>query len=262
MYGAAMASLIHAFAIPASVELALRRQGHGGLFGWLRHAPWGNPAFAALAVSLPLFGILGGITGITFGTEQLNMMVHNTLAIPAHFHGTVVAGTTIVFMGIAYAVIKLIGLRDIISESLATFQTYVFGAGMAVFVVAMMWLGYFFGTPRRHPDVSSLPIIRSPSLETIMGIAAVVAIVGGVLFLALAVGSLLFGARRERGPVVAAAVAGSGGGAAPGPTGPAAGHGTAHDLRGTLILSLVFMGVFIVIYSTHWINLASLWPIS
>ncbi|MER3486956.1 MAG: cytochrome c oxidase subunit I, partial [Chloroflexota bacterium] len=84
VYGAVMASLIHAFAIPASVELALRRQGHGGLFGWLRHAPWENPAFASLAVSLPLFGVLGGITGVTFGTEQLNMMVHNTLAIPGH----------------------------------------------------------------------------------------------------------------------------------------------------------------------------------
>ncbi|MDP6063597.1 MAG: cbb3-type cytochrome c oxidase subunit I [SAR202 cluster bacterium] len=261
MYGAAMASLIHAFAIPASIELALRKQGHGGLFGWLRHAPWGNPAFAALAVSLPLFGILGGITGITFGTEQLNMMVHNTLAITGHFHGTVVAGTTIAFMGVAYAVIWLIGLRELLSERLATLQIYVFGAGMAVFVVAMMWMGYFFGIPRRHPDVSSLPIIRSPSLETIVGVAGVVAILGGVLFLALAVGTLLLGTRREKGPVVVAVGGPSIGGQTPVPTEHTSEHGKAHDLRGTLTLSFVFLAVFIVIYATHWINLSSLWSI-
>ncbi|HUE75496.1 MAG TPA: cbb3-type cytochrome c oxidase subunit I, partial [Chloroflexota bacterium] len=179
IYGAAMGSLIHAFAIPAAVEVALRRQGHGGLFGWLRHAPWGNPAFASLAISLPLFGVLGGITGITFGTEQLNMMVHNTIAITGHFHATVVAGTTIAFMGVAYAVIRLIGLRELVSVRLATIQLYLFGAGMAILTLAMMWLGYFFGTPRRHPDVSSLPLVRSVFLEGALGISGTITVIAG-----------------------------------------------------------------------------------
>lgn len=252
MYGAAMGSLIHAFAIPAAVELALRRQGHGGLFGWLRHAPWGNPAFAALAVSLPLFGLLGGITGITFGTEQLNMMVHNTLGITGHFHGTVVAGTSIAFLGVTYAVIRLIGLRELLSAKLATFQVYLFGAGMAVFIVTMMWLGYFFGIPRRHPDVGATPLTTSPFLEGVMGISGVVAVIGGALFVALAVGTLLFGARRERGPSWLPAVSGGANGA----------HvSVPHDLRGTLTLCLIFLAIFLVIYATHWINLSSLWRI-
>ncbi|MBI4213379.1 MAG: cbb3-type cytochrome c oxidase subunit I [Chloroflexi bacterium] len=252
IYGAAMGSLIHAFAIPAAVELALRRQGHGGWLGWLRHAPWGNPAFAALAVSLPLFGVMGGITGITFGTEQLNMMVHNTLAIPGHFHGTVVAGTSIAFMGVAYAVIRLIGLRELISAKLATFQTYLFGTGMAVFVVTMMWLGYFFGIPRRHPDVSATPLATSPLLEALMGISGVVAVIGGSLFVLLAVGTLLFGRHRERGPVFMPTISG----------GSQAGlHSEPHDLRGTLTLCLIFLAVFLAIYATHWINLSSLWRI-
>ncbi|MBI2965498.1 MAG: cbb3-type cytochrome c oxidase subunit I [Chloroflexi bacterium] len=262
VYGAAMGSMIHAFAIPAAVEMALRRQGHGGLFGWLRHAPWGNPAFAALAVSLPLFGVLGGITGITFGTEQLNMMVHNTLAIPGHFHGTVVAGTTIAFLGIAYAVIRLIGLRELLSHRLATVQIYVFGAGMAVFVITMMWLGYFFGIPRRHPDVSSLPLVRSPSLEAIMALAGLVAAVGGALFIGLAVGSLLFGKRRPKGPAPAAAAISGGANGHAGPDEHASGsHGVVHDLRGTLTICLIFLAIFVVIYATHWFNLASLWSI-
>jgi cytochrome c oxidase subunit 1 len=249
------------------VELALRRQGHGGLLGWLRHAPWSNPGFAALAVSLVLFGTLGGITGLTFGTEQLNMMVHNTLAIPGHFHATVVAGTSLAFMGIAYYVIRLIGLRELLSARIATLQIYLFGVGMAVFTVAMMWLGYFFGTPRRHPDVSSLPLIRSPFLEGSMGVSGLLAVTAGGIFIALAVGSLLFGRRRDRGPWVTGVpwmtslpsvrigplpIAGGSDGLA---------HAESHDLRGTLTLTLIFLGLFLVIYATHWINLASLWQI-
>jgi cytochrome c oxidase subunit 1 len=252
MYGATMGSLIHAFAIPAAVELALRRQGHGGVLGWLKHAPWGNPGFAALVVSLISFGVLGGITGVTFGTEQLNLMVHNTLAITGHFHGTVVAGTSLAFMGVAYYVIRLIGLRELLSTRLATLQVYVFGAGMAVFTVAMMWLGYFFGIPRRHPDVAALPLIRSDFLESAMGISGVVAAVGGTLFIGLAVGTLLFGRRRERGPSTMPVIAGGS---------DDSHHAESHDLRGTLTLALIFLALFVVIYITHWINLSSLWRI-
>jgi hypothetical protein len=38
-------------------------------------------------------------------------------------------------------------------------------------------------------------------------------------------------------------------------------HLERHDLRGTLALTLIFLGLFLVIYATHWINLASLWRI-
>jgi cytochrome c oxidase subunit 1 len=140
---------------------------------------------------------------------------------------------------------------------------------MAVFTVAMMWLGYFFGTPRRHPDVSSLPLIRSPFLEGSMGISGLLAITAGGIFIALAVGSLLFGRRRDRGPWLASFPS------VPSPAIPSvqidvptiAGgsghlvHAEHHDLRGTLTLTLIFLGLFLVIYATHWVNLASLWRI-
>ena len=32
------------------------------------------------------------------GTEQLNVLIHNTIYVPGHFHATVVAGTTLAFM--------------------------------------------------------------------------------------------------------------------------------------------------------------------
>ena len=44
------------------------------------------------------FGFIGGISGVVLGTEQLNVLMHNTIYVPGHFHGTVVAGTTLAFM--------------------------------------------------------------------------------------------------------------------------------------------------------------------
>ena len=51
-------------------------------------------------LSLVMFGFLGGISGVVLGTEQINLIMHNTLYVPGHFHGTVVAGTTLAFMAI------------------------------------------------------------------------------------------------------------------------------------------------------------------
>src|SRR6266498_3464074 len=113
MYLAVLASMVHGMTVPASVEVAQRRHGLSkGLFEWLAKAPWGNPGFAALALSIVLFGFIGGITGVTFGAEQVNIISHNTLRITGHFHATVVAGTTIAFMGLTYFVVPLIFRRQ------------------------------------------------------------------------------------------------------------------------------------------------------
>lgn len=83
MYLAALGSMIHGMSVP----------------GWLRAAPWGNPAFAGLMLSLVLFGFLGGISGVILGTGQISILMHNnTLYVPGHFHATVVSGATLAFM--------------------------------------------------------------------------------------------------------------------------------------------------------------------
>ncbi len=67
-------------AVPGSIEAAQRKAGFThGVFEWLRKAPWGNPAFSGMFMSLVMFGFLGGISGVILGTEQLNIMMHNTL---------------------------------------------------------------------------------------------------------------------------------------------------------------------------------------
>ena len=106
MYLAVLASMVHGLTVPGAIEVAQREKGfNNGLFEWLRKAPWGNPCFSAMFISLIGFGFLGGISGVMMGTEQLNLIIHNTIYVPGHFHATVVIGTTLAFMGLTYFLI-------------------------------------------------------------------------------------------------------------------------------------------------------------
>src|SRR5450759_964199 len=139
MYLAVLASMIHGLTIPGAIEVAQREKGFTrGLFEWLRKAPWGNPVFSGMFISLIGFGFLGGITGVMMGTEQLNMIIHNTIYVPGHFHATVVIGTTLSFMALTYFLIPVLFKREMINPGLAKFQPYLFGLSMYFFVLVMM----------------------------------------------------------------------------------------------------------------------------
>ena len=66
-----------------------------------------------------IFGFVGGITGVTIGTEQINIIAHNTLRVPGHFHATVVGGTALAFMGVTYYLIPLIFQKKVAFWKLA-----------------------------------------------------------------------------------------------------------------------------------------------
>jgi len=204
MHLAVLASMIHAFSIPGCIEVALRKKGYTrGAFEWLKKAPWGNPGFSALALSLFGFGFLGGITGVVYGTEQISIIAHNNLRIPGHFHATVVAGTTLAFMGITYYVLPLIFRREVAFPGLAKLQPYIYGIAMYVLCVAMMFAGGF-GVSRRSWDMNGVDgpfqVNFGPIVDmalAIMGIAGVVACIGGAMYCIIAVATLLIGKKIE-----------------------------------------------------------------
>ena len=87
MYLAVLASMIHGLTVPGSMEVAQRAKGlTKGMFEWLRKAPWGNPVFSGFFFSLIIFGFIGGITGVVMGTEQINIIIHNTIYVPALYY--------------------------------------------------------------------------------------------------------------------------------------------------------------------------------
>lgn len=267
LYLAVLGSMIHGLSVPGAIEAAQRRRGFTkGAFEWLRKAPWGNPAFSGMFLSLVFFGFLGGITGVVLGTEQINILMHNTLYVPGHFHGTVVAGTTLAFMAVTYLVVPLIFRREIIWPGLAKWQPFIFGFGVAGISLFMMGAGTL-GVARRHWDISftdSVIAFDYPASAFLMmglnGVFAIMASVGGAMYVLIVVGSVLFGKHRDEAQVKANPII---------PEDVRAGaaiatHGSEGTLKlpGTVILVTIFFVAFVLYYYVNWKYLSEVWPLS
>ena len=266
MYFAVLASMIHGLTIPGAIEVAQRQKGYTkGLFEWLRKAPWGNPVFSGVFISLVGFGFLGGISGVMMGTEQLNMIIHNTIYVPGHFHATVVVGTTLSFMALTYFLIPVLFRREMIAPGLAKLQPYLFGLSMYFFCLVMMGAGTL-GVSRRHWDMAfqgAALAYEWPGAAYLMmglvGIAGVAAIVGGAIYIYVTVGSLLWGKRLDQGRQSAQTV--------PLPPTPAApvvqSYGSAgFAAPGTFTLAMVFLVAFVLYYFINWKYLSQVWGLS
>ena len=127
MYLAVLASMVHGLTVPGSIEVAQRAKGYtNGLFQWLRKAPWSNPVFSGMFISLVGFGFLGGISGVVMGTEQINIIIHNTIYVPGHFHATVVIGTTLAFMSLTYFLIPTLFRKQVAFPTIARYAAVLF----------------------------------------------------------------------------------------------------------------------------------------
>jgi cytochrome c oxidase subunit I len=275
MYMAVLASMLHGFTVPAGIELGMRLRGFTqGLFGWLRRAPWSDPGFSSLCLSVVVFGFVGGITGVTFGTEQINIIAHNTLRIPGHFHATVVSGTAMAFMGLTYYVIPLIFRKRVAFYGMARWQPYVFSIGMLIFSLAMTFAGSF-GVPRRHYDITftGAPFGVEYSAATslvisIMAIGGLIAAVGGGMYILITVWSVFFG-KPLGDDCTDIALRGSvppGVYSRPFTELPAEEteleeHGVLGMMPGTMILVAIFFVAFVVYYFVNWKLLSAAWLI-
>ena len=280
MYLAVLASMIHGLTVPGSMEVAQRAKGlTKGLFEWLRKAPWGNPVFSGFFFSLIIFGFIGGITGVVMGTEQINLIIHNTIYVPAHFHATVAVGTTLAFMALTYLLIPVLFRRALFLPWVAKMQPYVFSAGMTLMILFMLGAGTL-GVSRRHWDMDFTGAALSfeypgtaYTMMAIAGIGGVLSVLGGAMYLVVTVGSLLFGKKLDEAagllqsfgvpmssatynvsqperlrmaPKLAVEEHGSGGFEAP----------------GTFGLAMALLVCFVVYYFINWDYLASVWPLS
>ena len=200
MYLAVLGSMIHAFSIPGAIEAVQRARGYTkGLFQWLIRSPWHEPGFSSLWLSIVIFGFIGGTTGVILGHDDVNILHHNTMSIPGHLHSTVVGGTTVAFMGLTYYLIPLLGRRKLIGAKIASWQPYVFCSGLLLIIGGQMTAGAF-GVPRRVADIAyeNAPVaVQFPEISHIAlgvaGIGAILAAIGGAMYIGVAVSSLLFG---------------------------------------------------------------------
>jgi cytochrome c oxidase subunit I len=293
LYLAVLASLIHAFSLPASIEQAQRERGYTrGLFQWLKKGPWGEPGFSALVLSIVYFGFIAGVTGVLMGTMQLNMLIHNTLFVVGHFHATVVSGTTLAFMGFSYYLVPLLTEKRLVAPKMAKWQPYVFGGGVAILTLAMLLAGQM-GVPRRVADLeySGSPLNvdlwasgPTPMVMMLVSLGAVLAVIGGIMFVYIIAMTMIKGERSDTpdeglriafGPRARMRAA-AGEGVAPTAVAEApaaeADHEHEHvtgvkarwrrfEAPGTYVLVLGFLAWFVLMYIAAHLNLSMSWPV-
>ncbi len=280
MYLAVLASMIHGLTVPGAIEVAQRNKGlTNGMFEWLRKAPWGNPVFSGMFISLIGFGFLGGISGVVMGTEQISIIIHNTIYVPGHFHATVVVGTTLAWMALTYLLIPVLFRRKMILPGLAKWQPYLFGGGMSIVAIFHMAAGTL-GVARRHWDMgfAGNPLgFEYPGtaylLMGIAGVGGVIAVIGGAAYLLITVGSLLFGEKLDASagilqsfgvPLADSVYSTEKPERLPmAPAEAVEGHGdSGFEAPGTFVLAMVLLVSFVVYYFINWKYLSEVWPLS
>jgi cytochrome c oxidase subunit 1 len=270
MYLAVLASMVHGFTVPAGIEMGQRLRGYTrGTFEWLKKAPWSDPGFSGMALSVVIFGFLGGVTGVTIGTEQINIIAHNTLRVPGHFHTTVVGGTALAFMAVTYYVLPLIFGKRVAFWGLAKIQPYLFGIGIVILAMSMIFQG-IFGVPRRHWDVAfsnaPFPVEYHPAVQLFqatMGIGGLLAIAGGLAYVVIAVVSVFFGRPFRLADSHDPSGVPQGVWKLPRQTHEGAQVVAAHrtGTPGTLVLVFIFFACFVLYYFANWKILSFLWKV-
>jgi len=157
-------------------------------------------------------------------------------------------------------VLPLIFQREIVWPKLARIQPYLFGIGAAGISLFMMGAGTL-GVARRHWDITfsdaNLSFAYSAGAFLMMGlngIFAIIAALGGALFVLVVVGTVLFGEKIKGGHKLTFPLF-SGGGAV------ASHYGSerAPKLPGTIILVAIFFVCFVLYYFINWKYLSELW---
>ncbi|MFC4101973.1 b(o/a)3-type cytochrome-c oxidase subunit 1 [Paenibacillus xanthanilyticus] len=193
-------SLLTAFSMVATFELAGREQGAKGLFGWLKKLPWGDARFFTTFMGMLIF-IPAGAGGIVNASYQLDQVVHNTLWITGHFHLTIASTVALTFFAIAYWLLPALTGRTLnrFANRLGIVQTWVWVIGMMLMSVSMHIVG-LLGEPRRiaYSTYQDHPVVESwEPYRVLMGIGSMFLFVGVLLFLFIALYLWLFAPRRE-----------------------------------------------------------------
>merc|ERR1712071_462543 len=130
------------------------------IFNWLS-TYLGNPSLLQVKTSSALFGLLfllmftiGGSTGVILGNAAVDLALHDTYYVVAHFHFVLSLGAVIaIFSGIIFNGEKILGKNLLVSSSstLSLYHLVLTFIGILLTFSPMHFLG-FNVMPRRIPD--------------------------------------------------------------------------------------------------------------
>jgi len=179
----ALPTLLTGFTIAASLESAGRLRGGKGLFGWIRALPWGEPA--ALGGILGLFILLpGGFGGLINASYAMDVMVHNTMWITAHFH-LIFGGTVVlIYFSAAYALWPRLTGRRLASRKMAAAQIWLWFLGVLVLTIPWHYVGLLW-MPRRtaYSPYDPQIVARWQPYTPIMIVGGAMMVISAVLLL-------------------------------------------------------------------------------
>ncbi|WP_133716363.1 b(o/a)3-type cytochrome-c oxidase subunit 1 [Methylocaldum gracile] len=148
----AVPTLLTAFTVTASLEMAGRSKGGTGLFGWIGALPWRNSMVLAGILAAAML-VLGGFGGLVNASYAMNAMVHNTAWVAGHFH-LIFGGTTIImYMATAYYLWPHVTGKPLVSSTLPLVQLWSWFWGFVILTTAWHILG-LLGQPRRISTVT------------------------------------------------------------------------------------------------------------
>ena len=176
--GLAIAPISLAVVVALAHAPATRRHDHGPAAPLDSHGP-AAPLRAALLSSVLLFAA-GGLIGV--------FIAGSNVRIPAHYHGCIV-GVTLALMGLVFHLLPRLGYGTP-QGRLATLQPWLYGAGQLMHIVGLVWSGGY-GVQRKVAGAEQ--VLRSGGEVAgmaLMGLGGAIAIVGGLLFVAVVIRSL------------------------------------------------------------------------
>lgn len=178
----AIPSLMTAFTLAASLEIAARMRGGEGLFGWWKKLPYFDEKawfFPYMFCGLIIF-IFGGATGIVNASFNVNQVVHNTSWVPAHFHFTVGGPVFLAILGMSLYLLAKAFQTKIPSLKAAMWVPYLWMIGVMTMSTGMFING-LNGAPRRTNMGMSYLNPDNPGFQPEWVIPAMIAVLGAVI---------------------------------------------------------------------------------
>jgi len=150
------------------------------IFSWLATMWGGSISFRVpmmYAIGFIWLFVIGGVTGVLLANAGIDVAVHDTYYVVAHFHYVMAIATILaMFGGYFYWIAKMSGRQY--SEPLAKLQFWVFFIGVNVLFFPQHFSG-LAGMPRRIPDYPD----AYWGWNFVSSIGSLMTIVGTVLFL-------------------------------------------------------------------------------
>jgi len=143
--------------------------------------PWSDPAFLCLVLSLFVFGVGAALGPFVDGADTRT---------PAHYHG-VIGGINLSFMGLFYVLFLPALGRTVRRSRTLYWQIGLYAAGQFLACVGLFWAGGY-GAPRKTAGAAQgLEEIGAMIGMYLNGIGALIAVVGGIMFIATVASALL-----------------------------------------------------------------------